>query len=163
MCVGATTEVEALKKALAEAEGKAVKEQAARKKLKARVNEVQQELQDAVRKCETLECDASVRETKLAKARQGTETARNEAQGALQEIQEARKFAAGKAFSMQSKYMKKKYFLLTRIRSSPGAFADLPRSVSDAADFFRAEEGSSMEKLFWSQYLAPEHPVPFTD
>ena len=64
---------------------------------------------------------------------------------------------------MQSKYMKKKYFLLTRIRSSPGAYADLPRSVSDAAEFFRAEEGSSTEKLFWSQYLAPEHPVPFTD
>ena len=40
ICVGATTEVEALKKALAEAEGKAVKEQAARKKLKVLLNEV---------------------------------------------------------------------------------------------------------------------------
>ena len=40
---------------------------------------------------------------------------------------------------------------------------DLLRSVSDATEFFRAEEGSSMEKLFWSQYLAPEHPVPFSD
>ena len=59
ICIGAKTEVEALKKALAEAEGKAVKEQAAHKKLKARVNEVQQELQDAVRKCKTLERDAS--------------------------------------------------------------------------------------------------------
>ena len=84
ICIEATTEVEALKKALAEAEGKAVKEQAARKKLKARVNEVQQELQDAVRKCETLERDASAQETELAKACQGAEIARNEAQGALQ-------------------------------------------------------------------------------
>ena len=49
-----------------------------------------------------------------------------------------------------------------RIRSSPGAFADLPCSVADAVEFFRAEEGSSTEKLFWSQYLAPEHPVPFS-
>ena len=57
ICVGATTEVEALKKALAEAKEKAAKEQAARKKLKARLNEVQQELQDAVKKCEALECD----------------------------------------------------------------------------------------------------------
>ena len=40
ICIGATTEVEALKKALAEVEGKAVKEKAARKKLKARANEV---------------------------------------------------------------------------------------------------------------------------
>ena len=61
------TEVEALKKALAKAEGKAVQQQVARKKLKARVNEVQQELQDAVRKCETLERDASVQETELAR------------------------------------------------------------------------------------------------
>ena len=83
-----------------------------------------------------MECDASAREAELAKARQRAEEARVEAQGALQEIQEARKIAAGKAFSMQSKYMKKKYFLLTRIRSSPGAFTDLPHSVSNAAEFF---------------------------
>ena len=50
ICVGAMTEVEALKKALAEAKEKAAKEQAPRKKLKARFNEVQQELQDAVKK-----------------------------------------------------------------------------------------------------------------
>ena len=68
-----------------------------------------------------------------------------------------------KAFIMQRKYVKKSFVLLTRIWSSPGAFADLPRSVSDAAEFFRAEEGSSMEKLFWSQYVVPEHPVPFAD
>ena len=40
---------------------------------------------------------------------------------------------------------------------------DLPRSISDAAEFYRAEEGSSSEKLFWSQYFGPEHPVPFSD
>ena len=42
-------------------------------------------------------------------------------------------------------------------------FADLPRSVADAAEFFQAKEGSSTEKLFSSQYLAPEHPVPLID
>ena len=57
ICVGATTELKALKKALAEAEGNAVKEQAAHKKLKARLNKVRQELQDAVKKYETLEGD----------------------------------------------------------------------------------------------------------
>ena len=68
ICIGATTGVEALKKALAEAEGKAVKEQAARKKLKARVNEIQQELLDAVRKCGALEGDVSARD----RTRQGS-------------------------------------------------------------------------------------------
>jgi hypothetical protein len=64
---------------------------------------------------------------------------------------------------MQSKYVEKQYLLLTRVRSSPGAFADLPRSVSDAAEFYQAEGGDSTEKLFWTQYATPEHPVSFTD
>ena len=51
------TEVEALKKALTEAEERAVNEKAAREKHEARVGEVQQELQDAVKKCESLERD----------------------------------------------------------------------------------------------------------
>jgi len=83
ICAGAATEVEALRKALGEAEEKVVQQQAARKKLKARVQEVQQELQDAVKKCEALEHDASVRGTELTKARQSAETTRNEAQATL--------------------------------------------------------------------------------
>ena len=102
-------------------------------------------------------------ESELAKARQSAQEARVGAQGALQEGQEAKQIAAGKTFIMQSKFVKKRSPLLTRIWSSPGAFADLPHSVANAAEFFRAEEGSSTEKLFWSQYLAPEHPVPLSD
>ena len=74
-----------------------------------------------------------------------------------------RKIAAGKAFNMQSKHVKVNYLLLTRVRSSPGAFADLPRSVSDAVKYYQAEEGSSTEKLFWSQYTRTEHPMPMSD
>ena len=64
---------------------------------------------------------------------------------------------------MQSKHVKVNYLLLTRIRSSPGAFADLPRCVSDAAAFYRAEERCSTEKVFWSQYAEAGHPVPLSD
>ena len=141
ICVGAATEIEALKNALAEAEGKAVRQQAARKKLKARVGKVQQELQDAVKKCEALEREASVQETELTKARQRAEAARNEAQDALQEIQEAKKIAAAKAFNMKIKYVERKYLLLTQIRSCPGAFVDLPCSASDAVEFFEPGKG----------------------
>ena len=123
---------------LADAQKRAAKEQAAREKHEARVGEVQQELQDAVKKCESLERNIADQETKLAKARQSAQDARVEAQGTLQEIEEARKITAGKAFIMQSKYVKKRFLLLTRIWSSPGAFADLPHSVADAAKFFRA-------------------------
>ena len=69
MYAGAVTEDEALRKALGEAEEKAVQQQAAHKKLEARVKEIQQELQDAMKKCETVENDASAKEAELAKAR----------------------------------------------------------------------------------------------
>ena len=80
---GATTEVAALKKALSEAEDKAAKERTEREKQEARVGEVQQELQDAVKKCESLERNIADQESELAKARQSTDDARIEAQGAL--------------------------------------------------------------------------------
>ena len=85
---------------LAEAEGKAVQQQAARKKLKARVDEVQKELQDAVKKCEALEREASVRESKLAKALQSAQDAKAKAQKALRELEDMKKIAAGKSFFM---------------------------------------------------------------
>ena len=89
--------------------------------------------------------------------------AKAEAEKAQQEIQVAKKIAAGKTFFMQSKHVEEAFLLLTRIRSSPGAFADLPCSVSDAVEFYRAEEGSSTEKQLWSQYAGAEHPVPLSD
>ena len=139
----------ALKTALTEAEDKAAKERAEREKEEAQVNEVQQELQDFIQKYESLERDSNTQESELAKALQSVQDAKAEAQKALQEIQAAKKIAVGKAFIMQSKHVKETFLLLTRVRSSPGAFADLPCSISDAAEFYRAEEGSSMEKLFW--------------
>ena len=90
----------ALRKALAEAEDKASKECAAREKQEARFSEVQQELQDAVKKYESLERDSKTQESKLAKARQSAQDAQAEAQGDLQEIQVAKKIVAGKAFIM---------------------------------------------------------------
>ena len=127
------------------------------------MEEVQKELQALVKKHESLECDSKTRESELALALESAEAAKVEAQKALQEIEAMNKIAAGKAFFMQSKHVKVNYMLITRIRSSPGAFADLPRSVSDAAAFYRAEEGSSTEKVFWSQYAEAGHPVPLSD
>ena len=148
--LGATTEVAALQKALSEAEDKAGKERTEREKQAARVDEVRQELQDFIKKFESLERDSKTQESEIAKACQSALDAKAEAQKALQEIEAAKKIAADKAFIMQSKHVEETFLLLTRIRSSPGAFADLPRNNSDAAEFYRAKEGSSTEKLFWS-------------
>ena len=157
------TEVATLKKALSEAEAKAATERTEREKQDARVGEVQQELQEFGKKFESLEHDFKTQASELAKALESAKDAKAEAQKALQEIQAAKKIAAGKAFIMQSKHVEETFLLLTRIRSSPGAFADLPRSISDATEFYRAEEGSSTEKLFWSQYAGAEHPMPLSD
>ena len=72
-----------------------------------------------MKKYESLERHVADQESELAKARQSAQDAWVKAQGTLQEIQEARKIMAGKAFIMQIKYVKKRYLLLTRIWSSP--------------------------------------------
>ena len=153
----------ALKKALSEAENKAAKERSEWEKQEARVGEVQQEIQALVKKHEALELDSKTRESELAASLESTKHAKAEAQKVLQEIEAMRKIAAGKAFNMQSKHVKVNYLLLTRVRSSLGAFANLPYNVSDATKYYQAEEGSSTEKLFWSQYTGTEHPMPMSD
>ena len=92
------TEVEALRKAVAEAEEKAAAEQALREKHEARVIEAEQELQESVKKSESLEQNLTEKESELARAHQAARDAQGETQGALQEIQEVRTIAACKAF-----------------------------------------------------------------
>ena len=53
----------ALKKALAEAEEKASKERAMSEKHEAQVGEAQQQLQDAIKRFESLECDCNPQES----------------------------------------------------------------------------------------------------
>ena len=161
--VGATSEVATLKQALVEPEKRAATKRTEREKYEAEVGKVRQELQALMEKHESLELDSKTRASELAVAIENAKSAKAESQKTLQELDEVKKIAAGKAFFMQSKHINVSYLLLTRIRSSPGAFADLPRSVSDAAAFYRAEEGSSTEKVFWSQYAEAGHPVPLSD
>ena len=152
-----------LKKALSEAENKASAERIECEKQNARVGEVQQELQELSKKFVSLERDFKMKESELAKALLSMKDAKAEADKAQQEIQAAKKIAAGKTFFMQSKHVEEVFLLLTRIRSSLGAFADLRLSILDVAEFYRAQEGSSTENLFWSQYVGAEHPMPLSD
>ena len=131
--VGATSEVVTLKQALVEAEKRAASKRTEREKYEAEVGKVRQELQALMEKHESLELDSKTRASELAVAIKNAKSAKAESQKTLQELDAVKKIAAGKAFFMQSKHVKVNYLLLTRVRSSPGAFADLPRSVSDAA------------------------------
>ena len=83
---GTPAEVAALKKALSEAEDKAASECKEREKQSARVGEVQQELQDLGKKCESMEHDLKAKEAELAKALMSLKDAKAEARKAQQEI-----------------------------------------------------------------------------
>ena len=106
MCIPCLSSNCLFNKVVAEAEKKAAGEQALREKHEARVIKDERELQEAMKKCETLEQSLTEKESELIKAHQAARDALGEAQGALQEIQEAKKIVAGKAFSIQSGYLK---------------------------------------------------------
>ena len=95
-------EYEALKKALADANKKAEAEQALREKHEARVTTAEWELQEAVKKSESLEQSLKGKESEISQALEDAEGAREEARGVARDIQEARKVAAGKAFCILS-------------------------------------------------------------
>ena len=97
--LGESAEIEAPKKAVAEADSKAAAEQALREKHEARVIEAKREVLEAVKKSEGLEQSLVGKESVLAQALQAANNARGVAQDALKDIHEARKIAAGKAFS----------------------------------------------------------------
>ena len=113
--LGATTEVAALKEAQFEAKDKAAKERTEREKQEARVGEVQQELQDFIKKYESLERDSKTQGFELAKALENAKNAKAKAHNAIQELQTVQKIAAGREFIMQSKHVKETFLLLPQV------------------------------------------------
>ena len=102
--LGASAIIEALKKVVAEADNKAAAEQALCEKHEAWVIVAERELLGAVKESEGLEQSLVAKESELAQALQAAEDAREEARGALWDIQEARKVAAGKAFCIHGQF-----------------------------------------------------------
>ena len=87
--LGACAKYEALKKALADANKKAEAGQVLREKHEARVITAERELQEAMKKSESLEQSLKGKESELAQALEDAEGAREEARGAARDIQEA--------------------------------------------------------------------------
>ena len=56
----------------------------------------------------------------------------------------------GKPFLLQTKFSDPNYAQLNQVWSSPDVSLDLPKSSSDAAQFYQEQEGYATEKLFWS-------------
>src|SRR3954464_8013976 len=106
LIVGATTEVATLKQALSEAGKKMAEERTERERLGAQVGEGQQELQALMTKHESLELESKAQASELASALETAKGAKAEGQKALQELEEVKKIATGKALLMQSRNIK---------------------------------------------------------
>ena len=66
-----------------------------------------------MKKHESLELESKTQASELAAALETAKSTKDKAQKALQELEEVKKIAAGKAFFMQSRNIKVNYLLLT--------------------------------------------------
>ena len=117
------------------------------------------ELKDAASRYAILEKDNKAKMADLNKTLREAKEARSESRAAREEIRQAGEIAAGKPFLLQTKFGDPDYAPLNQVWSSPDALLDLPKSASDAAQFYQVQEGYAMEKLFWSQFGASKRPL----
>ena len=125
-------------------------EQAARRQCEERISTMARELKDATVRCDFLKMDNKVKMADLVKALQEAREAWSESRAAREEIRQAGEIAAGKPFLLQTKFGDLKYAPLNQMWSFPDAILDLPKSASDAAQFYEAQGGYAINKLFWS-------------
>ena len=146
---------EAAQKAADELEAR----QAAQRQCEERMDTMACELKEATVRCEFLEKDNKAKAVNLDKALQEAREARSESRAAWEEIRQVGEIAAGKPFLLQTKFGDPKYAPLNQMWSSLDAFMDLPKSASDATQFYEAQEGHATEKLLSSQFGTPKHPL----
>ena len=107
-------------------------------------------LENATGHCEFLEKKNKALTAELDKARHEAREARSESRALCEEVRQAKEIVAGKPFLMQTKFGDPDYAQLNQVWSSSDEYLDLPKSSSDAVQYYQAREGCAMEKLFWS-------------
>ena len=85
--------------------------------------------------------------------------ARPKIRAAKEELRQAGDIAAGKPFLLRTKFGDPKYALLDQLWSSADAYLDLAASAADATKFFKDQKDHEVEKMFWSQFNVPVHPL----
>ena len=124
----------AAKKASTELEA----EQAARRQDEEKISTMTLELENATGRCAFLEKESKALTADLDKALQEVREARSESRAAREEVRHAREIAAGKPFLLQTKFGDPNYAQLNQVWCSPDEFLDLPKSSSDAAQYYQA-------------------------
>ena len=135
-------------------------EQAAHCRSKKEMAEMAVKLKNATDRCKLLEKEDRAERTDLEKATTAAKDARSAMRAMKEELRQAGDIAAGKPFMLRMKFGDPKYAPLDRMWSSADAYLDLAASAADAAEHFRDQKDSEVEKLFWSQFNNPERPLP---
>ena len=130
--------------------------QAAQRQCEERMATMARELKEATVRCEFLEKENEAKTAELDKALREVREARSESRAAREEIWQAGEIVAGKPFLLHAKFGDPNYAQLNQVWSSPYNFLDLPKSSSDAAQFYQAQDGRAVEKLFSSQFDGPK-------
>ena len=117
------------------------------------------ELKDAADRYQLLDKESRARATDLEKAMVATKEARSKIRATKEELHQAMDIMAGKPFLLWTKFGDSKYASLDQLWSSADAYVDLAASAADAAEYFKDQGDREVEKLFWSQFHAPVHPL----
>ena len=137
--------------------------QAAHRQSEEKIAETAGELKNATDRYVLLEKENKASSAELDKALNAAKEMRTEIRGMREELQQADKIMAGGSYLLRMKCLDPKYAPLAGRWSPADAYADLTNSTSVAAKFFEDQGDKEVEKLFWSQFNAPTHPLPLSD
>ena len=125
-------------------------EQAAHCESKEKIAKMDVELKYAANSYQLLEEENRAKVTDLEKARVAAKEARYKIRAMKEELNQAADIVSGKPFLLRTKFGDLKYAPLDRLWSSADAYMDLAASTADAAEYFKDQKDSEVEKLFWS-------------
>ena len=120
------------------------------------------ELKDTADRCRVLGKENRAKATDLEKATMSDKDTRSAMRAKKEEPREAGDIAAGKPFMLRRKFGDPRYAPLDRLWSSADAYMYLAVSAADAAKYFQGQTDREVDKLFWSQFHVPEHPLSLT-
>ncbi|KAI4974631.1 hypothetical protein ZWY2020_048238 [Hordeum vulgare] len=125
---------------------------------KANVAEVQQELKDSFKKCEALE-----QKTRSKLPSYSCWFLHSRRRKAMRRRCIKKRIAQGEQYFAQCFFCGENFALLTRVWHSPGVFADLPKSATNASRHYASQEGDAEMMLFSEQFQTPEKPLLVSD
>src|SRR3954464_10839109 len=138
-------------------------EQASHCRSKEMMADLTEKLKSAADRCKLLEEEGRTRQTDLERAVSNAKDARSGMRAAREELCQAGLIADGKPFPLRRKFCDPKFAPLDGAWGVEDTYLDLAASTADATRYFQGKKDHEVEKLFWSQFANPEHPLAVDD